>query len=89
MPDPQVPKEAVEAFLSVLYPAGGYPDFMIGDDGLVVQGLQAAAPAIREQVFNELRRAAEALENDPSADPGTYIHDVECAILRLLEDSDA
>jgi hypothetical protein len=43
----------------------------------------------RKQWERELRRAASALENDPSADCGTYVHDVECAILYSLRTPDA
>lgn len=48
------------------------------------RAVQAAEPHIRSQLLDELRKAAEELESDPAADCGTYIHDVEAAILRLL-----
>ena len=77
MPEP--PKEAVEAVNRY----GNERNWQKMRPGEIVQ---AAAPAIRDDVFNQLRRAADALENDPAADPGAYVHDVECAILRSLRD---
>lgn len=44
--------------------------------GQVEKAIQVALPAIQAQVLAELRDLAAQIENDPGADCGTYIHDV-------------